>query len=177
MLLMLPRWGVMTWQQAVPHINWGTVALFGVGISLGSALLKSQAAVWLAHYFVAAAGMETMTPVMILMIMAVFLTVIHLGFASATGLAAAMIPIVIAVLQSVEGPGIHVLGMTMILQYTICFGYILPVNAPQNMIAYSTGYVTSEDFLKTGIPMTIAALVLLGVFSLTSGTGWAMWAD
>lgn len=167
MLLMLPRWGVMTWQQAVPHINWGTVALFGVGISLGSALLKSQAAVWLAHYFVAAAGMETMTPVMILMIMAVFLTVIHLGFASATGLAAAMIPIVIAVLQSVEGPGIHVLGMTMILQYTICFGYILPVNAPQNMIAYSTGYVTSEDFLKTGIPMTIAALVLLGVFSLT----------
>ena len=78
-----------------------------------------------------------------------------------------MIPIVIAVLQSVEGPGIHVLGMTMILQYTICFGYILPVNAPQNMIAYSTGYVTSEDFLKTGIPMTIAALVLLGVFSLT----------
>ena len=84
MLLMLSRWGVMTWQQAVPHINWGTVALFGVGISLGSALLKSQAAVWLAHYFVAAAGMETMTPVMILMIMAVFLTVIHLGFANAT---------------------------------------------------------------------------------------------
>lgn len=38
-LLMLPRWGVMTWQQAVPHINWGTIALFGVGISLGSAIL------------------------------------------------------------------------------------------------------------------------------------------
>lgn len=166
-LLMLPRWGVMTWQQAVPHINWGTIALFGVGISLGSAILKSGAAVWLARYFVALTGMESMTPVMIVMVMAVFLTVIHLGFASATGLAAAMIPIVIAVLQSVDGPGIHILGMTMILQYTICFGYILPVNAPQNMIAYSTGYVTAGDFLRTGIPMTIAALVLLWIFSLT----------
>ncbi len=166
-LLMLPRWGVMTWQQAVPHINWGTIALFGVGISLGSAILKSGAAVWLARYFVALTSMESMTPVMIVMVMAVFLTVIHLGFASATGLAAAMIPIVIAVLQSVDGPGIHILGMTMILQYTICFGYILPVNAPQNMIAYSTGYVTAGDFLRTGIPMTIAALVLLWVFSLT----------
>lgn len=166
-ILMLPRWGVMTWNQAVPHINWGTICLFGVGISLGSALLKSQAAIWLAHQFVGVTGMSSMTPVMIIMVMAIFLTVIHLGFASATGLAAAMIPIVIAVLQSVDGPGINIIGMTMILQYTICFGYILPVNAPQNMIAYSTGYVTTRDFLITGIPITIAAILLLAVFSLT----------
>ena len=45
MLMMLPRIGFMTWKEAVPHINWGTVALFGVGISLGSALLKSGAAI------------------------------------------------------------------------------------------------------------------------------------
>ncbi len=167
MVMMLPKLGVMTWKQAVPHINWGTIALFGVGISLGTALLKSQAAIWLAHQFVAMSGMETMTPLLVLMVMAIFLTVIHLGFASATGLAAAMIPIVIAVLQSVEAPGINVIGMTMILQYTICFGYILPVNAPQNMIAYSTGYITSQDFLKTGIPMTIAALIMIGIFSMT----------
>lgn len=167
MILMLPRVGVMTWKQTVPLINWGTIALFGVGISLGSAILKSGAAIWLAQHFVALAGMETMTPVMIIMVMAIFLTVIHLGFASATGLAAAMIPIVIAVLQSVPSDGINVLGMTMILQYTICFGYILPVNAPQNMIAYSTGYVTAEDFLKTGIPMTIGALIMIGIFSMT----------
>ncbi len=167
MLMMMPKIGVMTWKDAVPYINWGTITLFGVGISLGSALLKSGAAIWLAHHFVSLIGMEMMTPVMIIMVMAVFLTVIHLGFASATGLAAAMIPIVIAVLQSVETPGINILGMTMILQYTICFGYILPVNAPQNMIAYSTGYITANDFLKTGIPMTIAALVMIWIFSMT----------
>lgn len=47
MLMMLPRIGFMSWKDAVPHINWGTVALFGVGISLGTALLKSGAAIWL----------------------------------------------------------------------------------------------------------------------------------
>lgn len=171
MVMMLPHIGVMTWKQAVPHINWGTIALFGVGISLGSALLKTNAAIWLARHFVALFGMETMTPLMIIAVMTLFLTVIHLGFASATGLAAAMIPIVIAVLQSVQTPGINVLGMTMILQYTICFGYILPVNAPQNMIAYSTGYVTSADFIKTGIPITIAAVVMVMIFSMT----WWHW--
>lgn len=167
MLMMLPKIGFMTWKDAVPHINWGTVALFGVGISLGAALLKSGAAIWLANHFVSLFGMETMSPLMVIAVLAFFLTVIHLGFASATGLAAAMIPIVIAVLQSVETPGINVLGMTMILQYTICFGYILPVNAPQNMIAYSTGYITSKDFLKTGIPFTIIAYAMILVFSAT----------
>lgn len=125
MLMMLPKIGFMTWKDAVPHINWGTVALFGVGISLGAALLKSGAAIWLANHFVSLFGMETMSPLMVIAVLAFFLTVIHLGFASATGLAAAMIPIVIAVLQKVETSGINVLGMTMILQYTICFGYNL----------------------------------------------------
>jgi sodium-dependent dicarboxylate transporter 2/3/5 len=167
MLMMLPRIGFMSWKDAVPHINWGTVALFGVGISLGTALLKSGAAIWLANHFVALFGMETMTSLVVIAILAFFLTVIHLGFASATGLASAMIPIVIAVLQSVKTPGIDVLGMTMILQYTICFGYILPVNAPQNMIAYSTGYITSKDFLKTGIPFTIISYCMILLFSAT----------
>lgn len=167
MLMMLPRIGFMSWKDAVPHINWGTVALFGVGIFLGTALLKSGAAIWLANHFVALFGMETMTPLVVIAILAFFLTVIHLGFASATGLASAMIPIVIAVLQSVKTPGIDVLGMTMILQYTICFGYILPVNAPQNMIAYSTGYITSKDFLKTGIPFTIISYCMILLFSAT----------
>ena len=54
-----------------------------------------------------------------LAILAAFLIVIHLGFASATGLAAAMIPIIISVLQGIKTPGINVLGMTMIpVSYT-----------------------------------------------------------
>lgn len=167
MLMMLPGVGVMTWKDAASRINWGTIALFGVGISLGSAILKSGAATWLANHFIALFGMENMAPIMVMAILAFFLIVIHLGFASATGLASAMIPIVIAVLQNVNTPGINVIGMTMILQYTISFGYILPVNAPQNMIAYSTGYITSKDFLKTGIPFTIISYGAILLFSLT----------
>lgn len=167
MVMMLPHFGVMTWKQAEKHINWGTIALFGVGISLGTALLKTKAAIWLAKNFVALFGMETMSALMILAVMALFLIIIHLGFASATGLSASMIPIVMAVLQSVKSPGIDVLGMTMILQYVICFGYILPVNAPQNMIAYSTEYITSNDFLKTGIPFTIISYIMILVFAMT----------
>ena len=40
-----------------------------------------------------------------------------------------MIPIVISVLTTVQTPGINIVGMTMILQFVVNFGFILPVNA------------------------------------------------
>ena len=43
-LLFLPGIGVMDWKTANPLIPWGTIVLFGVGISLGTALLQTQAA-------------------------------------------------------------------------------------------------------------------------------------
>ena len=41
--MLLPRFGVMTWKDVQSRIPWGTVIVFGVGISLGTALLTTQA--------------------------------------------------------------------------------------------------------------------------------------
>jgi sodium-dependent dicarboxylate transporter 2/3/5 len=166
-LMLLPGIGVMTWNEAQARIPWGTVVLFGVGISLGTALLSSQAAPWLAKLIVAQFGLQGASAMMILGVLAAFLVVIHLGFASATALAATMIPIIISILQNVRTPGISVVGMTMILQYVVSFGMILPVNAPQNMIAYGTDTFEVKDFVRTGIPLTIAAFALVLILGAT----------
>jgi len=166
-LMLMPGIGVMNWKDAQPKINWGTIILFGVGISLGSALLSTKAAAWLAKIIVSAIGLQTMPALIILAVLAAFLIIIHLGFASATALAAAMIPIVISILQSVKTPGINIIGLTMILQYVISFGFILPVNAPQNMIAYGTETFEVKDFIKTGIPLTIIAYLLILLMGAT----------
>ncbi|MCE5244244.1 MAG: anion permease, partial [Desulfobacteraceae bacterium] len=141
--------------------------LFGVGISLGSALLSTQAVSWIAKQVVATFGLEHLGSVLIISVLAAFLIIIHLGFASATALAAAMIPIVISTLQSVKTPGLNVVGMTMILQWVVSFGFILPVNAPQNMVAYGTDTFEVKDFIRTGIPLTIAAYLLILMLSAT----------
>jgi Sodium:sulfate symporter transmembrane region. len=99
--------------------------------------------------------------------MSLFLVVIHLGFASATALASAMIPIVIAVLKSVATPGINIIGMTMLLQFVVSFGFILVVNAPQNMVAYGTETFNARDFVRTGFVLTVIALVLVMVLGAT----------
>jgi di/tricarboxylate transporter len=103
----------------------------------------------------------------ILAVLGLFLTVIHLGFASATALASAMIPIVIAVLQGVATPNINVVGTTMLLQFVVSFGFILVVNAPQNMVAYGTDTFEARDFVRTGLVLTVIALVLVMVLGAT----------
>jgi sodium-dependent dicarboxylate transporter 2/3/5 len=166
-LMFLPVVGVLDWKQAQGRIPWGTIVLFGVGISLGTALLQTKAAAWLANLIVSTFGLQGMPVLMILAIMSLFLIVIHLGFASATALASAMIPIVISVLQSVQTPGMNVIGMTLLLQFVVSFGFILPVNAPQNMVAYGTDTFAARDFIRTGLVLTVIGYLLVLLLGAT----------
>jgi anion transporter len=166
-IMFVPGLGIMTWREAQSKIPWGTVVLFGVGISLGTALLQTKAAAWLANVIVEQFGLQNMTALTILALMSLFLIVIHLGFASATALASAMIPIVISVLQTVQTPGINIVGMTMLMQFVVSFGFILPVNAPQNMLAYGTDTFTARDFIKVGLVITVLSYALLMLMGAT----------
>ena len=166
-LMLLPRLGVMDWKESQRGFPWGTVVLFAIGISVGTALLKTNAAAWLANVIVQSLGLQHASAFAILMLLSLFLIVVHLGFASATALASTMIPIILSVLTAVQTPGINVVGMTMLLQFVVSFGFILPVNAPQNMIAYGTDTFAARDFVRTGLVITLAAAGLLVIFALT----------
>jgi len=99
--------------------------------------------------------------------------VIHLGFASATALTSALLPILIAVLQTLPGE-FNRLGMTMLLGFVMSYGFILPINAPQNMVCLGTGTFTARQFAKVGILVTLIGYGLMLVFAATywSWLGW-----
>ncbi|VVE34920.1 Citrate carrier [Pandoraea iniqua] len=165
-VLMLPRFGVMTWKEVQSRIPWGTVIVFGVGISLGTALLTTQAGQWLGNHVVAATGLDSLSTLGVFAVLAAFLILIHLGFASATALTSAMLPILIAVLQTLPGD-FNRLGLTMLLGFTVSFGFILPINAPQNMVCLGTDTFTAKQFAKVGIIVTIVGYALLMLFAAT----------
>jgi di/tricarboxylate transporter len=138
-----------------------------VGISVSTELLRTNAAGWLANLIVRKLGLQQASAFAILMLLSLFLIVIRLGFVSTTALASTMIPIITSVLTAVQTPGINVIGMTTLLQFVGSFNFILPVNAPQNMIAYGTDTVDARDFVRTGLVTTLASTVLLLIFALT----------
>jgi di/tricarboxylate transporter len=71
------------------------------------------------------------------------------------------------VLQGIATPGINVLGLTMLLQFVVSFGFILVVNAPQNMLAYGTETFDAKDFVRTGLVLTAIALALIMLLGAT----------
>ena len=171
--LMLPGVGVMTWKEVQQKIPWGTVVVFGIGISLGSTLLTTQAGSWLAGVLVDSLGMDSMGAWTLFAVLAAFLIVIHLGFASATALTSAMLPILMAVLVKAGGD-LNVLGMSMLLGFVMSFGFLLPINAPQNMVCIGTGTFTSRQFTHVGLWLTLIgyALMLLFAATLWHWMGW-----
>lgn len=166
-LFFFPGIGIMDWKFAQSRIDWGSVVMFGAGIGLGSVLLKTKAATWLANVFVTAFSLETASVFLLIAIMSAFLIVVHLGFASATALSSAMIPIVISIVVGHTADGMNPLGVTMLMQYSICFGLVLPVNSPQGMLSYGTDTYDVKTFMKTGIPLTIIGYVLFLIFTAT----------
>ncbi len=167
-ILMLPRIGVMTWKEVQSRIPWGTVIVFGVGISLGTALLTTQAGQWLGQQVVERTGLGAFGPMGVFGILAAFLILIHLGFASATALTSAMLPIMISVLTVLPGE-FNRLGMTMLLGFVMSYGFMLPINAPQNMVCLGTETFDARQFAKVGIVITIIGYALMLVFA---GTYW-----
>ena len=166
-IFLLPGIGIIDWKYAQSRIDWGSIVMFGAGISLGTALLKTKAATWLANAFIHMFTLETLSVFALIGAITLFLIAIHLGFASATALASAMIPIVISIVTAVNIPGVNPVGLTMIAQFSICFGFILPVNSPQGMVAYSTGTFEVKTFMKTGIPITVIGYLMLLVYAAT----------
>jgi di/tricarboxylate transporter len=160
----------MSWKEAQNRVPWGTVIVFGVGISLGTALLGTQAGAWLARGLVDNLGMEGMSPFWVFAVLGLFLILIHIGFASATALTSAMLPIMIALLQHLGGD-INALGMSMLLGFVMSFGFLLPINAPQNMVCIGTETFTSRQFLRIGVWLTLVGYLLMLVMALT----WWKW--
>lgn len=165
-ILLMPKIGVFTWKQVEKLIPWGTLIVFAVGIALGTILLNTNAAQWLSDKVFGAMGLQDMPLVATIALLALFNILIHLGFASATSLASALIPIVLA-LSTTLTYDVNPVGFVLIQQFVISFGFLLPVNAPQNMLAYGTGAFSVKDFFKAGIPLTIAGYLLIILFSAT----------
>ncbi|OCS94262.1 DASS family sodium-coupled anion symporter [Caryophanon latum] len=163
-LLLTPKIGVYSWEEVQPLIPWGTIIVFAVGIALGTVLLNTDGAQWLSDAVFGSLGLDSMPLLATIALVTAFNIIVHLGFASATSLASALIPVFIVLSMTIPADNI---GFVLIQQFVISFGFLLPISAPQNMLAYGTGAFTTKDFLKAGIPLTIIGYLLVLLLSAT----------
>lgn len=166
-LMFVPKFGVLEWKQVQSRFPWGILVQLGVGVGLGIELLRTGAAGWLASFVVNEFGVQQLSIFAILAILWLFLIVVHLGFASGAAMATTMIPVMLSVLQQAQIPTNKIAGMTMLLAFVTSVGWILPINGPQNMLAFSTGTFEARDFIRVGTVLTVVAYAMLLLFAAT----------
>jgi sodium-dependent dicarboxylate transporter 2/3/5 len=147
----------LTWPEAV-KIDWGTILLFGGGLSLGTLMFDTGVAGALGESLTAHTGTHS------LWAMTALSTAIAIVLSEATSNTAAanmVIPVVIALCQSAKIPPLPpALGACLGASY----GFMLPVSTPPNAIAYGTGLVPIPKMIRAGIIFDV-----LGFFIIMAG--------
>ena len=171
--LLLPGIGVFdSWKELEKQLPWGVIVMFGVSISLGQQLVNTGAAAWLADSCFSTLDISSFSIPLLVVVMTAFTIIMHLGFASATSVTVALLPVFLAFTDTLP-PSItqNAMGLVLLQLFAVSFGMILPVNTPQNMVAYSTGSFDTKTFARIGLQLTVASLATFALFAAT----WWKW--
>ncbi|MFC2165924.1 SLC13 family permease [Acidobacteriota bacterium] len=137
-------------------IDWGTLLLFGGGLSLGFQMFETGLAEAIGNYFISLGGSSANLAVITLLAVAfsVFITELTSNTASAN----MIIPIIIAIAQAASvSPLPPVLGCAM----GCSFAFMLPVATPPNAIIYGSGMIPLPQMMKHGFWLNIAGILLI----------------
>ena len=151
----------ITWKQAA-QIDWGTILLFGGGLSLGALSASSGLALAIGEGVTGLLPTNTVIP---LTFAATLFTVVLSDAMSNTAAANISIPIVISIAQAANvDPVIPTVAASLAASVAV----VLPISTPPNAIVYASGRVPITKMIKYGLLMDGVAIVLipLMVFAL-----------
>lgn len=158
----------MTWDKAV-RIDWGTILLFGGGLSLGALMFSTGLAETIGGGLTGMTGASTLWAVTA---MAVALGIVLSETTSNTASANMVIPVMIALAQ---GAGISPVPPALGACLGASFGFMLPVSTPPNAIVYGSGQVPILSMVRKGVAFDIGGffIIMAGLRALCPLMGWA----
>ncbi|WP_302080472.1 SLC13 family permease [Salinibaculum rarum] len=151
------------WDDLV-DIDWGTILLFGGGISLADALADTGATEWIADVvFTSLTGSPIVLVVAVVVLLVIFLTEMTSNTATST--------IIIPILIGIGGVFSSTLGLPDVAASVFLavsgaiaasFAFALPVATPPNAIVFGSGYLEQKDMMRAGV---ILNLIMTGVLT------------
>lgn len=147
---------LLEWKDA-QNIDWGTLILFGAGISLGELVFETKLATVIGSYL----PFATM-PIVLALLLLITLTVFGSEMVSNTAIANLLIPLTVATPPFSDDAVIPVLAVAL----ASSLAFMMPVGTPPNAIAYGTGMIQLSDMLKKGFFLNIISIVVILLMSL-----------
>jgi solute carrier family 13 (sodium-dependent dicarboxylate transporter), member 2/3/5 len=134
----------ISWRQAV-RIDWGTLLLFGGGLSLGNLMFQTKLADHVGHGLLRLSGAESLWGITLA---AVFIAIAASEATSNTAAANMVVPVILSLsLAAGVNPVPPALGAIL----GCSWGFMLPVSTPPNAIVYGSGMVPIVKMIRAGL--------------------------
>ncbi|MCU0574274.1 MAG: DASS family sodium-coupled anion symporter [Syntrophobacteraceae bacterium] len=134
----------ISWGQAV-KIDWGTLLLFGGGITLGNLMFELKLAEVIGKNLLALSGA---TSVWGITFGAIFIAILVSETSSNTASANMVVPVMISLAQAA---GVNPIPPAIGATIGASWGFMLPVSTPPNAIVYGSGMVPITKMIRAGI--------------------------
>ena len=146
------------------QIQWELIFLVGGGILLGEAMIASGAAGIMSNTI---ASLHGSTPMIFMLLVLSLISLTLTNFISNSATAAILIPIAIDIARVL---GITPVPFVMAVALSATIAFITPVGVPSTALVYSTGQISKEKLIKTGIltaiPTMLIALVTVWILPI-----------
>jgi sodium-dependent dicarboxylate transporter 2/3/5 len=158
----------VTWSQAT-KIDWGTLLLFGGGLTLGNLMFESKLAEVIGKSLLELSGATSMWGITF---GAIFIAILVSETSSNTASANMVIPVMISLAQAA---GVNPIPPAIGATLGASWGFMLPVSTPPNAIVYGSGMIPITKMIRAGIFFDILGglVIWLGLWILLPLVGLA----
>jgi sodium-dependent dicarboxylate transporter 2/3/5 len=144
----------LTWEDG-KRIDWGTLLLFGGGLSLGKMMFDTGLAAFVGRAAVEATGVTTLWG---LTALALATTIVLTEIASNTATVTMLAPLVIALAGEM---GVPIVPPLLAVAFGASMGFMFPVGTPPNAIVYGTGLVPLTAMMRIGVMVDILGFFVI----------------
>ncbi len=137
------------------RVDWGTLLLFGGGLSLGAMMFESGLARALGEAIFRAVPLAGLAGVVLA---ATVMAVTVSELTSNTASASLVVPVVLALAAAA---GVDPVKPALAATIGCSFGFMLPVSTPPNALVYATGRLTIREMIGAGILLDLGAIALI----------------
>jgi len=139
----------LSWKEAV-DIDWGTLLLFGGGLSLGDLMFKTGLASTVGQSLLRVTGSNS---VWLLTLIGVYVTILLTETTSNTAAATMMVPVLISVATA---SGMNPLPPALGCAFGASLAFMLPVSTPPNAIVYGSGLIPITKMIRAGVLVSLS---------------------
>ncbi len=144
----------ITWRQA-SRIDWGTLLLFGGGITLGNLMFETKLAEAIGKGLLGLSGASSVWGITFA---AIFISILVSEATSNTAAANMVVPVMIALSMAA---GVNPIPPAIGATLGASWGFMLPVSTPPNAIVYGSGMIPITKMIRAGIFFDISGAILL----------------